>query len=101
MMKTALIGASGFVGSAILKEALNRGHQVAAIVRNPENITPKNENLSIKKGDVLDEKTVEGLVQGCDAVISAYNAGWSNPDSYNGFLQGSQSIQKGRKKIRR
>ena len=29
-MKVALIGASGFVGSAILHEALNRGHQVTA-----------------------------------------------------------------------
>ncbi|WP_372868441.1 NAD(P)H-binding protein, partial [Pseudomonas sp.] len=34
-MKLALIGASGFVGAAVLQEALNRGHQVTAIVRNP------------------------------------------------------------------
>lgn len=32
-MKIALIGASGFVGSAILQEAVSRGHQVTAIVR--------------------------------------------------------------------
>ncbi len=37
-MKIALIGASGFVGSKILAEALQRGHQVTAIVRNPEKI---------------------------------------------------------------
>ena len=35
-MKIALIGATGFVGSAILKEALDRGHEVTAIVRHPE-----------------------------------------------------------------
>ncbi len=36
-MKVALIGASGFVGKAVLNELLQRGHQVLAIVRNPEN----------------------------------------------------------------
>lgn len=53
-MKIALVGASGFVGTAILKEALNRGHEVTAIVRNPEKITVKNDHLHIEKADVLD-----------------------------------------------
>ncbi|RYY29932.1 MAG: NAD-dependent epimerase/dehydratase family protein [Sphingobacteriaceae bacterium] len=97
-MKIALIGASGFVGTAILKEALNRNHEVVAIVRNPENITIQNKNLVIKQGDVLDENTVENLVQGCDVAVSAYNPGWSNPDIYNEFLRGSKSIQNGVKK---
>ena len=35
-MKIALLGATGFVGSAILNEALDRGHAVTAIVRHPE-----------------------------------------------------------------
>ena len=39
-MKIALIGATGFVGSAILKEALDRGHEVTAIVRDPEKLKP-------------------------------------------------------------
>jgi hypothetical protein len=37
-MKIALIGATGFVGSALLKEALDRGHEVTAIVRHPEKL---------------------------------------------------------------
>ena len=37
-MKIALIGPSGFVGSALLKEALARGHHVTAIARNPDKI---------------------------------------------------------------
>ena len=50
-MKIALIGATGFVGSAILKEALERGHEVTAIVRNLEKIKP-HPKLHPKKGDV-------------------------------------------------
>jgi putative NADH-flavin reductase len=79
MMKIALIGATGFVGSAILKEALDRGHEVTAIVRHPEKLTthPK---LRAEKGDVYHENEVARLVAGHDAVISAFNPGWTNPD---------------------
>jgi len=96
-MKIALIGASGFVGSAILKEALDRGHAVTAIVRNPENITLQHDHLNIIKADILDTDQVAKAVAGTDAVISAYNPGWSNPDIYEEFLKGSKSIQAGTK----
>jgi len=96
-MKVALIGASGFVGSAILKEALDRGHEVTAIVRNPENITLAHDHLNIIKADILDTDQVAQAVAGTDAVISAYNPGWSNPDIYEEFLKGSKSIQAGTK----
>lgn len=96
-MNIALIGASGFVGTAILKEALDRGHQVKAIVRNPENITLEHENLTVAKADVLDLAKVTEAVKGTDAVVSAYNPGWSNPDIYAEFLKGSKSIQEGTK----
>lgn len=94
-MNIALIGASGFVGSAILKEALNRGHQVKAIVRNPEKIAVHHDHLTIEKANVLEASLVTEAVRGNDAVISAYNPGWTNPDIYAEFLKGSQSIQEG------
>ncbi len=96
-MKIALIGATGFVGSAILKEALDRGHEVAAIVRNPDKLTPQ-AKLHPKKGDVYNEDEVLRLVTGHDAVISAFNPGWSNPDIYNQQVKGARSIINGVKK---
>lgn len=97
-MKVALIGASGFVGTSLLREALQRGHQVTAIVRNPENVKEKHSNLTVRKGDVQDEHVVASLVADHDAVLSAYNAGWTNPELYNDFLKGSKAIQQGTKK---
>lgn len=94
-MNIVLIGASGFVGSAILKEALNRGHEVTAVVRNPEKITVHHDHLKIEKADVLDAAQVTKVVNGKDAVISAYNSGWTNPEIYADFLKGSQAIQAG------
>lgn len=79
MKEIVLIGASGFVGSAILTEALDRGHKVTAVVRHPEKITTVHKNLKIKKGDVSLSDTVTDLFKGADAVISAYNPGWQNP----------------------
>ena len=96
-MKVVLIGATGFVGSAILKEALSRGHEVTAIARHPEKIKTQN-NLTIVKGDVMDTDKLSETLKGNDVVVSAYNPGWTNPDIYNEFLKGSQAIQKAVKK---
>ena len=74
-MKVALLGATGFVGSALLKEALDRGHMVTAIVRHPEKLE-KREGLTAKAGDVYDTTSLATLIQGNDAIISAFNPGW-------------------------
>jgi uncharacterized protein len=96
-MKIALIGATGFVGSAILKEALDRGYEVTAMMRNPDKLTP-HAKLLPKKGNVYNEDEVTRLVTGHDAVISAFNPGWSNPDIYNQQIRGTQAIINGVKK---
>jgi len=73
-MKVAIIGASGFIGSAILNEALSRGHDITAIVRNPEKVTVSEPRLNVKKGDVIKEEELISLLKGNEAVISAYSA---------------------------
>ena len=54
MKNVVLIGASGFVGTAILNELLNRGHKVTAIVRDPAKVTASNPNLKVIQADVTD-----------------------------------------------
>ena len=97
-MKVALIGATGFVGSHLLKELLDRKHHVTALVRNPEKLTVKDPLLTIVKADVLKEDEVAAAVKDHDAVISAYNPGWANPNIYKEFLEGAKAIQAGVKK---
>lgn len=91
-MIVALIGASGFVGKAVLQELLGRGHQVTAIVRDTKKLEPAS-RLRIVSVDVLDTAALAATLRNHDAVISTYNPGWNNPDLYNEFLRGSQSIQ--------
>ena len=87
MKNVVLIGASGFVGTAILEELLDRGYCVTAVVRNPEKVTIRNANLSVVKADVSDVNMLAAVCKGKDAVISAYNPGWANPDIYEETLK--------------
>lgn len=98
MKKIVLIGASGFVGSAILKESLSRGLSVKAVVRNPGKITVKHPNLSVEKGDVSSPDLVARICKGADAVISAYNPGWRNPEITSDTLKVYPAILEGVKK---
>lgn len=87
MGNVVLIGASGFVGTAILSELLNRGNKVTAIVRNPDKISISNSNLSVVKADVSDVESIAKVSEGKDAIISAYNPGWTNPNIYEDTLK--------------
>ncbi|MBK0403639.1 NAD(P)-dependent oxidoreductase [Adhaeribacter sp. BT258] len=97
-MKVALIGASGFVGTAILNELLERGHQVTALTRDNANIKKQHENLQVVQANVVNETELAEKVKSHDAVISSFNAGWTNPNLYEDFLSGSKAIQQGVKK---
>ena len=79
MKNVLLIGATGFVGSAVLNELLERGHKVTAVVRNAAKL-PQNELLTAAEQDVSDVEAIAKLAEGKDAVISAYNPGWMNPE---------------------
>lgn len=89
-MKTAIIGATGFVGSALVTEMVNRGHQVTAVSRKTTNDNPKVQAI---QADIFDIDNLAQLLAGHDLVISAYNPGWTNPSIYDDFLTGSKSIQ--------
>ncbi|MST84340.1 NAD(P)-dependent oxidoreductase [Hallella mizrahii] len=78
MANVVLIGATGFVGSAVLNELLSRGHKVTAVVRNAAKL-PKNDNLTAVEEDVANVDAIANIAKGKDAVISAYNPGWNNP----------------------
>lgn len=87
MKNVALIGASGYVGTAILNELLNRGHRVTALVRNASKVKAQSPNLEIKEVDVENTPALIEAIKGKDAVISAYNPGWSNPNMYEDTLR--------------
>ncbi|MBB5144033.1 NAD(P)-dependent oxidoreductase [Desulfovibrio intestinalis] len=70
-MKIAIIGATGFVGTAIRKEAVSRGHQVLALTRSPQKITPSSV-LAVREIDVNDSEALAQALAGYDVVVHAF-----------------------------
>ena len=97
-MKVAIIGATGFVGPKVVQEALNRGYEVTAFARQPEKLGIEDAKLVKQSADVYDTEILANLLVGHDAVINTFNAGWTNPNLYNDFLKGCDSIQSATKK---
>lgn len=93
-MNIALIGATGFVGTPVLAELLARGHQVTVLARNPAKVAAQ-PNLTVVAADALDAAQIASAVTGHDAVISAYNPGWSEPQIHDLHLQASRAIVEG------
>jgi len=93
MKKVAVIGATGFVGTQVVNELANRGYAVEAIVRDASKVE-QNDKVSAKSIDVNNVDELSQALKGSDAVISTFNAGWTNPNLYNDFLTGSENIEK-------
>lgn len=78
-MKIAIFGATGKTGNIVMKLALDEGHSVRALARDPSKVTIKNEHLEIVQGDVLDSAAVENTLRGSNAVISALGSNTLGP----------------------
>ncbi len=89
-MNIALIGASGFIGSALRTEALARGHQVTALVTHPAKLAATS-GLTVVKADVNDTAALANRLKGFDAVLSAFS-GHAQANTFDYYLAGFKSI---------
>ena len=95
-MRVALIGATGFVGSQILKELVERNQSIKAFARNVEKV-PASKNVATVALDVNNVQALATDLKGADVVISAFNAGWTNPNLYEDFIKGAKAIEEATK----
>ena len=89
-MKIAIIGATGYVGSALLNEAVARGHGVTALVSDPRKV-PVSERIAAVQVDVLAQDDLAVKLKGHDAIISAFS-GHAQTDVLGYYVQGIESI---------
>lgn len=92
-MKLAIIGASGYVGAAITKEALDRGHEVTAIVRNLAPL-PAHPRLNPVAVDINEVPLLAQALAGHEVVVHAYSPGRgrTDPDIFEIFVAGHKAI---------
>jgi putative NADH-flavin reductase len=69
-MKIVVLGANGATGRSAVAEALARGHEVVAFVRDPARVTQADPRLTLFEGDALDPAAVAAALEGADAVVS-------------------------------
>ncbi|MBC7812880.1 MAG: SDR family oxidoreductase [Burkholderiales bacterium] len=89
-MKLAVFGASGRTGQHIVRQALEAGHEVAALVRNPSKLNFSHERLHITQGNVQNVANVETVIAGVDAVLSTL--GPTNNTADHQVTKGTQNI---------
>lgn len=73
-MNIIIFGASGLTGQQLTKQALEKGFQVTAFVRNPDKLSITHPNLRLFTGNVTDSKAVSTAIKGHDAVLCALGA---------------------------
>ena len=88
-MKIAVFGATGGLGQQVLKQALDRGHEIIAYVRSPEKITYNHENLKIIKGDVFDKEKITESLKG---VYAAFITWRMRTQRIPLFSEGTQNV---------
>ncbi|PIQ80273.1 MAG: hypothetical protein COV79_01345, partial [Parcubacteria group bacterium CG11_big_fil_rev_8_21_14_0_20_41_14] len=64
-------GATGGTGQELIKQALEQGHEITALVRDPQKLSFSDQRINILKGDVLNKDDVLKTIQGNDAVLVA------------------------------
>lgn len=75
MTKIGIFGASGPTGHHVVSSALEDGHDVTALVRDPIRLPISHRALKVVVGNSQDASAVRNVVNGQDVVISALGAG--------------------------
>ncbi|MEU9398792.1 SDR family oxidoreductase [Streptomyces sp. NPDC048242] len=73
-MKLTVFGATGGIGGEIVRQALEAGHEVTAVVRDPARLAVTGERLGVVRGDLSDPEALRSAVAGRDAVLSGLGA---------------------------
>ncbi|WP_318214006.1 NAD(P)-dependent oxidoreductase [Streptomyces sp. SCL15-6] len=73
-MKLTVFGATGGIGQEVVRQALDAGHQVTAVVRDPARLPVAGEGLEVFRADLADPAAVRPAVAGRDAVLSGLGA---------------------------
>jgi len=90
MMKVVVFGATGGTGRQVVVHALEAGHEVTVIARNPKAVDIRDEQLGIFQGDVLDLASFSKRIVGQDAVLSALGVNHRKPTTV--YSEGTGNI---------
>ncbi len=89
-MKLTIFGATGGTGKHLVRQALDAGHEVTAVVRDPSRLDVNDPRMHVEQRDVFDVAAITPTVEGRDAVVSALGSGDRAPTTVH--TDGARSI---------
>ena len=91
-LQIVVFGGTGNIGQRIVREALDRGHEVTVVSRDPSRVKEKHARLKAVQGNVLDAQSVAKIAQGQDVVVSAIGADRANTPDYAIYRKAGESL---------
>jgi len=96
MKKIIVFGATGGTGRLVVERALQLGHQVTVVIRNPDAFNIRHQSLEIIKGDVLQPLTFENAIREKNVVVSCLGTQKREPTTV--YSEGARNIMKAMQK---
>jgi uncharacterized protein len=90
-LRIVVYGGTGHIGQRIVREALDRGHTVTVVVRQPSEMKARSPQLHLIKGNVLDSAEVARDIAGADVVVCAVSFRKPTPD-FGGYRRAAESL---------
>lgn len=90
-MRILVPGATGMVGRLVVEQALERGHEVIAVARNPQGLSIQHQDLRIETASILNLEAISPLLSGVDSVISCVGIGTSKEPTTL-YSQGTRNL---------
>ncbi|CAJ1069211.1 flavin reductase (NADPH)-like [Xyrichtys novacula] len=91
-MKIAVLGATGQTGQYLVSQALQQGHTVTAIVRNPAKLTVHHDKLKVVEADIFSADSLKPHFKGQDVIMSCLGFPISYFSVVTGYTQSMSSI---------
>jgi len=91
-LRIVIVGGTGTIGQRIVREALERGHHLTLVARDPATVTEKHERLAVIQGNVLDASGVAALAKGKDVLISATGVARDRDPDYSFYRRAAESL---------
>jgi putative NADH-flavin reductase len=90
-MRLVIFGSTGPTGRELVSQALQNGHDVTAVARDPAAVDATPARLQVVRADVLDRSSIDGVLSGVDAVLSAIGTHGRQPTTV--YSMGTSNIR--------
>lgn len=91
-MKIAVLGATGQTGQYLVNQALQQGHTVTAVVRNPGKLTVHHDNLKVVQADIFSEDSLKTHFKEQDVIMSCLGFQLSTFSAVTGYSQSLNAV---------